>query len=79
MMGDNRDNSQDSRFIGEIPGRLIKGKAMIIWWSWADDRGGPYYRGLTSLPDVLAGYASRLPGRIRYGRLGGVIQDHAGE
>lgn len=73
MMGDNRDNSHDSRFIRAIPGHLIKGKAMILWWSWDGDRGGPYYDGLTSLPKVLGSYMWRLPGRVRYERLGDII------
>jgi signal peptidase I len=34
MMGDNRDNSEDSRFWGPLHNRFIKGKAMVIYWSW---------------------------------------------
>jgi len=41
MMGDNRDNSHDSRFWGPLPVGLIKGKAMIIYWSWDADRNMP--------------------------------------
>ena len=73
MMGDNRDNSQDSRYFRAVPKRLIKGKAMNIYWSWEPDTRGPYYRGLTSLPAVVASFVWRLPSRVRYGRLGDVI------
>ena len=46
---------------------------MNIYWSWEPDTRGPYYRGLTSLPAVVATFIWRLPSRVRYGRLGDVI------
>jgi len=73
MMGDNRDNSADSRYWRAVPRELIKGKAMSIYWSWAADGRGPYYTGLNSLPKVVGTYLWRLPARIRYGRLGDII------
>ncbi|MCX8011041.1 MAG: signal peptidase I [Ignavibacteria bacterium] len=34
MMGDNRDDSADSRFWGFVPDDLIIGEALIVYWSW---------------------------------------------
>jgi signal peptidase I len=73
MMGDNRDNSADGRVFGPIPKKLIKGKAMMIYWSWASDNRPPYYTGLASLPAVVATSIWRLPSRVRLGRMGDVI------
>ena len=37
MMGDNRDNSLDSRFWSFLPEENIKGKALFLYWSWDHD------------------------------------------
>jgi len=39
-MGDNRDNSQDSRFWGYVPRDAIVGRAMFVYWSY--DESAPH-------------------------------------
>ena len=40
MMGDNRDNSQDSRYWGFLPREYVKGKALFVYFSFGDGPGG---------------------------------------
>ncbi len=36
VLGDNRDNSHDSRYWGQVPLENVKGRALIVWWSTND-------------------------------------------
>jgi len=38
-IGDNRDNSEDSRYWGAVPGQNVVGKASVVWMHW-DTEGG---------------------------------------
>ena len=76
MMGDNRDNSSDSRVFGAVPRELVKGKAMIIYWSSRLVDGPLLNTGLPPLLEDAVNFAwnlPSLPGRSRYRRLGDVI------
>jgi signal peptidase I len=46
MMGDNRENSNDSRFWGTVPMDYVKGRAMFIYWSWDGSRFMPRWERL---------------------------------
>ncbi|MBI4811222.1 MAG: signal peptidase I [Ignavibacteriales bacterium] len=59
-MGDNRDNSLDSRFWGFIPVNSIVGVPLIVYWSWDPDIS------LLDIGDKLS--------TIRWGRLGALVK-----
>jgi signal peptidase I len=48
-LGDNRDNSHDSRFWGVVPASHLKGRAFVVYWSFDEDPAealeGPGWRG----------------------------------
>lgn len=49
-MGDNRDNSRDSRYWGTVPRDYFLGRALVIYWSYETPRG-EYLE--TSVPERL--------------------------
>ncbi len=46
VMGDNRDNSQDSRYWGFLPREFVKGQALMIYWSYDGDDLGSIVTGV---------------------------------
>ena len=49
MMGDNRDNSNDSRYWGTLDMDLVKGRAMFLYWSWDADRNWPRWNRILQI------------------------------
>jgi signal peptidase I len=55
MLGDNRDDSIDSRYYGPVPLANVRGSPMLVYYSYDTEDGLDYFRALTE---------------IRWGRIG---------
>jgi len=69
VMGDNRDNSQDSRYWGFLPRDYIKGKALLVYWSWESDREDYEQDGLGAAVSGAASVLTHFFTRTRWNRL----------
>lgn len=55
-MGDNRDKSSDSRYWGTVPRSMIKGRAFMVYWSFAGEPpppGSPPIERIKELANVV--------------------------
>jgi len=75
VMGDNRDNSYDSRFWGPVPLELIQGEALVIHWSWEPDTNAPEIKlsELSSVPRSVFYNVLHFFQRVRWDRLGDIV------
>jgi signal peptidase I len=69
VMGDNRDNSQDSRYWGFLPAHYIKGKALMVYWSYDGESEPPEGDGISGAVRNLFSTATHFFTRTRWDRL----------
>lgn len=67
-MGDNRDNSYDSRFWGPVPRDYFKGRALIVYWSYEAPPNSHEWRGWWDRIRQLAGVAIHFVTKTRWDR-----------
>ena len=67
VLGDHRNESRDSRYWGQVPRGLIKGRALLIWWSYDEEASRIYM----TLPERLRSWRDKFSHfftRSRWGR-----------
>ena len=69
VMGDNRDNSQDSRYWGFLPRSYVKGKALLIYWSYESGREDYLDEGLGASIKRLGSVVTHFFTKTRWERL----------
>jgi signal peptidase I len=75
VLGDNRDDSQDSRVWGFVEKEHLVGKALFVYWSWRPDPGAPKWESPYVIPffQYLFYYLTNWPSKIRWDRIGSVL------
>jgi signal peptidase I len=65
VLGDNRDNSRDSRFFGFVPQEDLLARATVVYWSYEASRGEYAHDASEWIKDTLMAFA-----RTRWDRIG---------
>jgi len=74
VLGDNRDDSRDSRFWGSVPKENIMGKAVFVYWSWEPGDAPAWEFPYIIETFQWIGYGLfNFPSHIRWERLGSAL------
>ena len=73
-MGDNRDNSQDSRYWGFLPREYVKGRALLIYWSYESETEDYQQTGIGEAIKDLFTVVTHFFTRTRWSRMGDLIR-----
>ena len=67
-LGDNRDQSHDSRFWNGVPRHYVKGRASLVYWSFGGETSDGVWRGWTHKAGQLARTAAGFVTKTRWRR-----------
>ncbi len=71
VLGDNRDDSRDSRFWGFVDRTAVKGKAVMIYFSWMPDPNAPRWSApyIDKVFSIFFYNLAHFPSRVGWSRL----------